>query len=454
MLTPKQKLRIFLCHASQDKPVVRELFQRLSDEGWIDPWFDESKLLPGEDWRTSIEEAVEAADLVIICLSSNSITKEGFIQKELRYAREISLEKPEGTTFLIPVRLDMCDVPRGLRFIQWTDYFGKQKEQSYSSLLETFSNRYKQIEHDKEKQSLTKKSDITIKDPQPITQVLSDYYDQLDDKAKHPEENYSVPTGFIDLDRMTFGFQPSSLSLVASRSSQSKTSFLLSIAKNAALTFKKRVAIFSCLGMSSQQIVQLLIAQETGIDFQRLRANLLEESEWPLITYAFETISSSHLFLDDTPAITLRQLREKSRRLALDEQLDLIIVDNLQFIRDETSTINSPKDLDYISLKILSHELKVPLLTGVQLPRKGEQRIDKRPQLSDLHDFGSLEDSADLIMFIYQPDLYEVDAVKHNVAEIIVAKHNFGPRGSVELVYRNNLAKYENAFTRVVKQKE
>lgn len=144
-----RKLRVFLCHASQDKSSVRELYNHFLAEGWIDPWLDEGKLLPGQDWRTAIEEAVESSDVVIICLSKNSVNKEGFVQKELRYAREISLEKPDGTIFLIPLRLDECDVPRGLRFIQWTDYFGKKKEQSYKGLLEALNARYRQLVNQK-----------------------------------------------------------------------------------------------------------------------------------------------------------------------------------------------------------------------------------------------------------------------------------------------------------------
>ena len=144
-MTELRKLRVFLCHASQDKSIVRVLRQKLEEEGWIDPWLDEKKLLPGEDWRTSIEDAVEASDLVVICLSNNSINKEGFVQKELRYAREISLEKPEGTIFLIPLRFEECDVPRGLRFFQWVDYFGENREQNYTALLESFSIRRQQV---------------------------------------------------------------------------------------------------------------------------------------------------------------------------------------------------------------------------------------------------------------------------------------------------------------------
>ena len=134
MSNPERKLHVFLCHSAQDKSIVRELRHRLAEKEWIDPWVDEDKLLPGEDWRTAIEKAVESADLVIICLSNNSVNKEGFVQKELRYAREISLEKPEGAIFLIPLRLDNCDVPRGLRFLQWANYFGEGKENGFAAL--------------------------------------------------------------------------------------------------------------------------------------------------------------------------------------------------------------------------------------------------------------------------------------------------------------------------------
>ena len=140
-----RKLRIFISYASQDKPIVRDLYRRLESETWIEPWLDEKSLLPGQEWRVAIEEAVETSDVVIICLSTNSVTKEGFVQKELRYAREIALEKPENTIFLIPLRLDDCETPRGLRSFQWADYYGERKEQSYRNLLASLKNRHQQI---------------------------------------------------------------------------------------------------------------------------------------------------------------------------------------------------------------------------------------------------------------------------------------------------------------------
>ncbi len=289
----------------------------------------------------------------------------------------------------------------------------------------------------------------------PISSVLSDYYDRIDDLAKRPEDFHGVPTGFIDLDRMLGGLQPSDLLIIAGRPGQGKTGFLLSIAKNAALTHKKKVAIFS-LEMSNEQVVQRLIAQETGIDSQRMRTGKLTEQEWPLFTHSIEVFSDTKIFLDDTPAITPMQLRTKCRRLHMEYGIDLIIVDYLQLMGGDTRNDNRVQEVSYISrnLKILARELNVPVLTAAQLSRAVEQRSDKRPVLSDLRESGSLEQDADIVMFIYRPDQYEKDSDKHNVAEIIVAKHRNGPVGSVELIFRGALAKFENAATRVFRPNE
>jgi replicative DNA helicase len=292
-------------------------------------------------------------------------------------------------------------------------------------------------------------------DVEPISVVLSEYYDRIDDLAKRDEEIFGVPTGFIDLDKMLGGLQQSDLLIIAGRPGQGKTGFLLSVAKNAALTHKKHVAIFS-LEMSNEQVVQRLIAQETGIDSQRLRTGKLQENEWPLFTHAVEVMSDTHIFLDDTPAITPLQLRTKCRRLHLEHHLDLIIVDYLQLMGGDTRNDNRVQEVSYISrnLKVLARELNVPVLAAAQLSRAVEQRSDKRPVLSDLRESGSLEQDSDIVMFIYRPDQYEKDTVKQNVAEIIIAKHRNGPVGSVELIFRNALAKFENAATRMFNPNE
>jgi replicative DNA helicase len=284
---------------------------------------------------------------------------------------------------------------------------------------------------------------------QPIKQVLSEYYDRVDYLARHRDETIGVPTGFIDLDRLLGGMQPSDLLIIAGRPGQGKSGFCISAAKNASQLHKKNVAVFS-LEMSNEQLVQRLVAQETGIDSQRLRLADIQDQEWPLFTQAVSTLSDTHIYLDDTPAITPLQLRTKCRRLHMEFGLDLIIVDYLQLMTGDSRMDNRVQEVSYISrnLKVLARELNVPVLAAAQLSRAVEQRADKKPILSDLRESGSLEQDADVVMFIYRPDQYETDTLKKNVAEIHVAKHRNGPVGMIELVFRETLAKFENAATR------
>ncbi len=289
------------------------------------------------------------------------------------------------------------------------------------------------------------------RDLQSIQSVLSDYYDRIDLISRRGEEYYGLPTGFIDLDKLLFGLQGSDLLIVAGRPGMGKTAFLLNIAKHAGLVLKKHVAIFS-LEMSNEQLVQRLISQETGIDSQRLRTGKLSEDEWPLFTQAIETLNKTKMFLDDTPALTPLQLRTKCRRLHLEFNLDLVVVDYIQLMTSGTRIENRVQEVSYITrnMKVLARELNVPVLAAAQLSRAVEQRTDKEPQLSDLRESGSLEQDADIVMFIHRPEMYEKDTLKQNLAQIKVAKHRNGPVGTVELVFRNNLVKFENAATRHV----
>ncbi len=286
---------------------------------------------------------------------------------------------------------------------------------------------------------------------QPLKEVLSEYYDRVDYLARHQDETIGVPTGFIDLDRLLGGLQPSDLLIIAGRPGQGKSGLCLSIAKNASQLHKKHVALFS-LEMSNEQLVQRLVAQETGIDSQRLRLANLRDEEWPFFTQAVSTLSATQMYLDDTPAITPLQLRTKCRRLHMEIGLDLIVVDYLQLMNSDTRIENRVQEVSYISrnLKALARELNVPVVAAAQLSRAVEARRPPRPILSDLRESGSLEQDADVVMFIYRPDQYEEDTLKQNIAEIIVAKHRNGPVGSVELVFRSTLAKFENAATRRV----
>jgi len=287
------------------------------------------------------------------------------------------------------------------------------------------------------------------RDLQPIRAVLSDYFDRIEELSLRDDALVGVPTGFFDIDKMLGGLQPSDLLIIAGRPGMGKTGFLLSALKNAALIHKKHVAVFS-LEMSNEQLVQRLIAQETGIDSTRLRTGKLTPEEWLLFTQAIEVLTDTHIFLDDTPALTPLQLRTKCRRLHLEYKLDLVVVDYLQLMAGDIRNNNRVQEVSDITrnMKILARELNVPVLAAAQLSRAVEQRSDKRPVLSDLRESGSLEQDADIVMFIYRPEVYEEDTAFKNLAEIIIAKHRNGPTGDVQLVFRKNLAKFENAATR------
>lgn len=283
-------------------------------------------------------------------------------------------------------------------------------------------------------------------DVQPIKDVLRDYYDRIDEAARRGEELLGVPTGFLDLDKLLRGLQPSDLLIIAGRPGQGKTGFLLSVAKNAALAHKKHVAVFS-LEMSNSQVAERLISQQTGIVSQNLRTGNLDENGFGLLAEAVEKLSETQVFLDDTPAITPIQLRTKCRRLHLEHRLDLIIVDYLQLMTGDTRTDNRVQEVSYISrnLKVLARELNVPVLAAAQLSRAIEQRADKEPQLSDLRESGSLEQDSDIVMFLYRPEAWENDEGKKSVVKLRVAKHRNGPTGDVNLVFLSHLAKFENA---------
>lgn len=285
------------------------------------------------------------------------------------------------------------------------------------------------------------------RDLQPINTVLSEYYDHITELAERGDEFMGVPTGLIDLDKVLGGMQKSDFLIIAGRPATGKTGFLLTIAKNAAQKHHKHVAFFS-LEMSNEQLVQRLISQETRINAQRLRLGDLEDEEWPLFTHAIEVLGETKIFLDDTPALTPVQMRTKCRRLHLEYHLDLIIVDYLQLMSGDTRNDNRVQEVSYISrnLKILARELNVPVLAAAQLSRAVEQRTDKRPMLSDLRESGSLEQDADIVMFIHRPDITEKDVSKQNSAEIIVAKHRNGPTHSgINIVFLNEIARFENA---------
>jgi replicative DNA helicase len=281
------------------------------------------------------------------------------------------------------------------------------------------------------------------RDLMPIREVVSEYYDRIDYLYQHKGETIGVPTGFRQVDKLLGGLQKSDLVIVAGRPGMGKTSLILSFAQNAARKYNQRVAVFS-LEMSAEQLVQRLIASETGIDSQRLRLGNLREEEWPVFIQATGALSETMIFIDDTPSISAMQLRTKARRLYAEHGLDLIIVDYLQLMQTDRRIDNRVQEISLLSrsLKGLARELNIPVVVASQLSRAVEQRNDKHPMLSDLRESGSIEQDADVVVFIYRDEYYSPETDQPNIAEIIVSKHRNGPTGMVPLFFKKELAKF------------
>ncbi|MCD6576577.1 MAG: replicative DNA helicase [Anaerolineaceae bacterium] len=286
------------------------------------------------------------------------------------------------------------------------------------------------------------------RDLQSIQTVVSKYYDHVSQLYQRSEEIFGVPTGLADLDKLLGGLQKSDLLIIAGRPASGKTGFLITVAKNAAMKHKKHVAMFS-LEMSNEQLVQRMIAQETGINTRSLRSGKINEDQWDLFTKAIEVLGDAKIYLDDTPALTPIQMRTKCRRLHLEHQIDLILVDYIQLMSSESRTDNRVQEVSYISrnLKTLARELNVPVLAAAQLSRAVEQRSDKRPMLSDLRESGSLEQDADIVMFIHKKDDIRNENEKTELVELMVAKHRNGPTRDIELVFIKDLAQFYDAAT-------
>ena len=285
------------------------------------------------------------------------------------------------------------------------------------------------------------------RDLQSIKTVVSKYYDRVSQLYQRSEEIFGVPTGLVDLDKLLGGLQKSDFLIIAGRPASGKTGFLITVAKNAAMKHKKHVAMFS-LEMSNEQLVQRMIAQETGINTQTLRSGKIKD-QWDLFTKAIEVLGDAKIYLDDTPALTPIQMRTKCRRLHLEHHIDLILVDYIQLMSSESRTDNRVQEVSYISrnLKTLARELNVPVLAAAQLSRAVEQRSDKRPMLSDLRESGSLEQDADIVMFIHKKEEISSENEKTELIELMVAKHRNGPTRNIELVFIKDLAQFYNAAT-------
>jgi len=277
-----------------------------------------------------------------------------------------------------------------------------------------------------------------------IRDVLLEVFDRVEHLYHHRGGVTGVPSGYPDLDRVTSGFQRSDLIIVAARPAVGKTSFALNIAQNAALRAKETVAVFS-LEMSAFQLVQRMICAEANVDSSRLRIGDLKGDDWEKLTMAIGVLSEAQIYIDDTPGISVTDIRAKCRRLKKEKGLGLVVIDYLQLIQTRGRPHeNRQQEVSEISraLKQMARELEVPVIALSQLSRGVEQRQDKRPMLSDLRESGSIEQDADVVAFLYRDDYYNQDSEKKNIIEIIIAKHRNGPTGTVELVFLKNYNKF------------
>lgn len=306
---------------------------------------------------------------------------------------------------------------------------------------------------DKAQKTIFEISENRVKTPYfQLNAILKDTIKYIGDLYEKKEHTTGVPTGFLDLDHKTAGFQRSDLIIIAGRPSMGKTAFALNIAQYASIYAAPRypVAIFS-LEMSKEQLVTRLLCSEARVDASRLRTGNLLDGDWEKIMRGAEKLFEAQIFIDDTPAISVLELRAKARRLKAEHEIGMIVVDYLQLMRGSGSPESRQQEISEISrsLKALAKELSVPVVALSQLNRGLESRNDKRPMMSDLRESGAIEQDADVIMFVYRDEVYNKDNPEvRGKAEIIIGKQRNGPIGTVDLTFLGEFTRFENYAVR------
>ena len=281
----------------------------------------------------------------------------------------------------------------------------------------------------------------------PIKEVLVDTFEQLEKLYNQKQHITGVPTGFSDLDYKTAGLHESDLILIAARPAMGKTAFALNLATNAALRAKVPVAIFS-LEMSKEQLVNRVLCSEAMVDSNKVRTGKVDDEDWVKLAGALGPLSESSIYIDDTPGISVMEIRAKCRKLKLEKNIGLVVIDYLQLVTGSNAKRGGSREQEISeisrSLKILAKEINVPVIALSQLSRAAEQRPDHRPMLSDLRESGAIEQDADIVMFLYRDDYYNQDSEKKDIAEVILAKHRGGSTGTVELLWLGSYTKFVN----------
>ena len=283
----------------------------------------------------------------------------------------------------------------------------------------------------------------------PVREIVKASFETIERLYEKKERVTGVPTGFTDLDEMTSGLQPSDLIIVAGRPSMGKTALALSIAQYAAIEKRETVAIFS-LEMSKEQLVLRMLCSEARVDAHKLRSGFLGRTDWPKLTSAAGRLAEAPIYIDDSPAMTVLEMRAKARRLKAERGLGLVIVDYLQLMRGRGGADNREQEISDISrsLKALAKELAIPVIALSQLSRAVETRGgDKKPQLSDLRDSGAIEQDADVVMFIFREEVYRQTEENRGVADILLRKQRNGPTGEFQMAFIDRYTRFENLET-------
>lgn len=413
-----------------DKSAIAKVLERLEEE---DFYRDGHKVI----YKTILDMfrndiAVDLLTLLEYLKSTNMLERAGGVT----YITELSSSVP--TTANLSAYIKIVSDKSTLRKLI----------KASTAIIEESYNNQSQVENVvdiAEKKIFNLAEKRTSKDFEPLGDVLERGFAQIEKLFNNKGEITGVGTGFADLDAKTSGFQSGDMILIAARPSMGKTTFALNIAEHVALREHRSVVIFS-LEMSKEQLAYKLLCSEANVDMLKLRTGTLEDKDWENIAMAAGPLSKAKIYIDDSAGVTVMEMRSKCRRLKMEYGIDLIVIDYLQLMSGGASSDNRQQEVSEISrsIKALAKEMECPVIALSQLSRAPEQRADHRPMLSDLRESGSIEQDADIVMFLYRDEYYNKETEDKNIGECIIAKQRNGPVGTAKLAWLGQYSKFGN----------
>lgn len=413
-----------------DKSAIAKVLESLEEE---DFYRDGHKIIYRsllEMFRNDI--AIDLLTLLEYLKSTDTLERAGGVT----YITELSASVPTTANLSAYIKI-VSDKSTLRRLIKSSTTIIEESYNNQSNVEDVVDSAEKKIFNIAEKR--------TTKDFEPLSDVLERGFAQIEKLFNNKGTITGVGSGFTDLDAKTSGFQSGDMVLIAARPSMGKTTFALNIVEHAALKENKSVVVFS-LEMSKEQLAYKLLCSEANVDMLRLRTGTLEDKDWENIAMAAGPLSKAKIYIDDTAGVTVMEMRSKCRRLKIEYGIDLIVIDYLQLMSGGTGTDNRQQEVSEISrsIKALAKEMECPVIALSQLSRAPEQRADHRPMLSDLRESGSIEQDADVVMFLYRDEYYNKETEDKNIGECIMAKQRNGPVGTVKLAWLGQYSKFGN----------